>query len=395
MTARRPASAKSLHFRPLVAWLAAAAACAGGCDREVATSYATVRGTSINGVSAFVQLLRDSGHTTTARQTLPDQIESRYRAVVIFDDSFTGLDPEAHAVVQRAVGENPLRTVLLVLRDSDALIAYLGDILAADGLSKEARQAAFRLLEEAEAALAAATAKPRRETPPFSDGLAACDRPAAGGSTAVRVRGEAGQTESIPARWPLRRRLELVDDGTAVWTAGDEPLLVQVSRGDTEFLVLASAAPLLNGGLVDPGNRDLAERLARMLPTDAELLLSGSPRVATGGSGGGSGGASADDTPGEQAAPAAWRLLLVQPLPWLAAQALLAIGLFCWSTAPIFGRPRRSSPEHVQDFGHHVDALASLLAKAGGAGASFSQKQIEEWRSPSSTAPSRHGRRWP
>jgi hypothetical protein len=203
------------------------------------------------------------------------------------------------------------------------------------------------------------------------------------------MEGHDEETASITARWELLRRLDDPGIGQSLWRAGGEPLLVRFFDGSTEFLVLASAAPLLNGGLVDPGNRTLAEHLVGLLSTTGRILVVGSSQVDHS-----DGDDPLGDTDGEDEAaeePSSWRLLFVQPLPWLALQGVVAMGLFCWSTSPIFGRPRRSSPKHAQDFGHHVSALASMLTRSPD-GAAFSWKRIEEWRNPSSAA-SRKSRR--
>ena len=347
--------------------------CLTGCERRLDTAYATVRGTSINGVSAFVQLLRDTGHATTAQQQLPRRIRPEYRTIVIFDDSFTHLDTTAGEVLLGTLAEDTGRTLLLVLRDSDATIGYLRDILQRDDLPADRRGVAESLLASAEHSLSSATAEPREETFPFPDGLVPVVRPAVSETMLVQMLDAGEEGEPIAADWPLRRRLDDPASGQPLWQTGDEPLLVRQKLGETEFLVMASAAPLLNGGLVDRGNRLLAEHLARLLPTDGKLLLAGSSRVT-------SASGRSDSESVEEDEPSPWRLLLVQPLPWITAQILLAMGLFCWHTAPIFGRARRGSAAEAQDFGHHIDALAHLLERAGAPGTAFSWRRLQDWR---------------
>jgi len=371
-----------------------------GCDREITTEYAAVRGPSINGISAFVQLLRDTGHGVTARQFLPSAIDPETASLVVFDDSFVGLGADAAAVLEEYLSAVGSRTLLLVLRDGDGAIAYLRDVLAAGGLSADRRVRAEELLVRFEATLAAGTSGPRQATPPFPDRLATVDRPAAlpaaastGPSSAapagpaappleVTLSSRRGAARSrIPARWELHRRLEPGPRVETLWAAGREPLLVRRRRDDAVILVLASAAALVNGGLVDPGNRRLAEDLAALLPTDGRLLVAGSGRVAGRGAGGQSGGAGAgDDAAGDEEDPSLWRLLRIHPLAWVAAQAIATLALFGWCSAPIFGRPRRSSPTLAQDFGHHVEALAGLLARSPAAGAAFARERLHLWQ---------------
>lgn len=368
---------------PRIPWLQPVAAVvllvAAGCEQEVDLTYAAVRGTSINGISAFVQLLRDTGHSVTIRQHLPAVFEPDIETLVVFDDSFTGLEPSVAELLLGFLFEAGPRTLLLVLRDNDGAIDYLRDVLAREDLSPGHRHRAEELLEECERALATATSMPRPASYPYPDGLGVHPRSSAGEAVAVRLEYDTDQpAERITARWELRRRLEPDDEADPLWTAGGERLLVRRSDGEAVILVLASAAPLLNGGLVDPGNRRLAEEIVALLPVTGRLLVTGSAKVGKGLGGTGDGGGDGDD-PGDGENPSPWRLLRIQPLPWVAAQVILAMALFCWCTSPIFGRPRRSSPFLAQDFSHHVAALANLFDKAPAAGAAFARERLEAW----------------
>jgi hypothetical protein len=362
----------------------------GGCDREIDTTYAAVRGDSINGIAAFVQLLRDTGHTVTARQQLPAEIDADVTTLVVFDHSFTGLEPDTGDLLMNFASSQPDRTLLLVLRDSDCVVDYLRAVLARDDLSPDRRSRATSLLADAEDVIDFHTSAPRTVTEPFADGLEVIRRDRLTESIEVRVRaGGSMPRQAIPARWELRRRLEPAGGSRTLWSSAGEPLLVRGETGSATLLVLASAAPILNGGLVDPGNRLLAEDLAVRLPTEGKLLVAGSAEIA-----GGCGGSGGDGGNGDEAdEPSPWRLLTVQPLPWVAAQALAAMALFCWCTAPIFGRPRQSSPTHAQDFGHHVAALANLFDKSPAAGQSFAREQLAAWREAAPTITSKPRRR--
>jgi hypothetical protein len=361
----------------------------GGCDREIDTTYAAIRGDSINGIAAFVQLLRDTGHTVTARQRLPAEIDADVTTLVVFDHSFTGLEPDTGELLMNFASSQPARTLLLILRDSDCVVEYLRAVLAGDDLSEGRRSRAEALLESFEEVLEVQTSVPRAASEPFGDGLAVAlrDKPLEAIKVFVRT-GRRGTRQAIPARWPLRRRLEPTGGVTTLWRSAGEPLLVRRETGLATLLVLASAAPILNGGLVDPGNRLLAEDLAVRLPTEGKLLVAGSAEIAGARKTGGGDGEN-DDKADE---PSPWRLLTVQPLPWVAAQALAAMALLCWYTAPIFGRPRQSSPTHAQDFGHHVAALASLFDKSP-AGQAFARERLADWREAAPTITSKPRRR--
>jgi hypothetical protein len=336
-----------------------------GCDRDPETRYGTVRGESLNGVSAFVQLLRDAGHRTATRGWLAERIVGRHDVAIVFAAGFDAPDDEARLLLERFLAAEGDQTVVFVVRDSDAAIDYWKTIAAAPGLAAEKAATARERHRSAVAELRAETrdtfAAGKKDRGPLAYGLAARERPVPA-PLEVEVTGAAGTP--VMARWELHRRLEPPRGTRPLWTHAGEPLLV-ASRGRDRTLLLASAAPLLNGGLVDPGNRRLAAALVGELPDDARVVVVGAARIR----------AAAED---DESGPSPWRLLAVQPHPWILAQALAAMALFCWWRAPIFGRPRREGDARAQDFGHHVDALGSLLRKSRDE--AFARGRLEAWR---------------
>ena len=193
---RTPASARSLSWPRstphsvtpgrIAVLLLLLAAC-GGCDREIDTTYAAVRGDSINGIAAFVQLLRDTGHTVTARQQLPAEIDADVTTLVVFDHSFTGLEPDTGDLLMNFASSQPDRTLLLVLRDSDCVVDYLRAVLARDDLSPDRRSRAETLLADFEEVIDFQTSAPRAATDPFADGLEVVRRDRLTESIEVRV----------------------------------------------------------------------------------------------------------------------------------------------------------------------------------------------------------------
>lgn len=436
MTAARSTMCAAGSRLGVVALLTVALA---GCGSDVETGYGALRGPSLNGLAAFVDLLRDAGHATTARRSLPREGLERFGAVIVFEDSFDGMPKEMADALQAYLAEARAVTLVLVPRDGDWAIGYYRAIAARDDVDHGIRAEARRRAGEAETGLVAATTG-RRSAATGGDGSAplvvfadrwidntgATGGPGrahlepverdAGAGIDVGIDGDAtSPARTVRARWPLRRRLVPGAHGRVRWRSGDDPLLVetvaavmpvgyqisvdefsedeatmpdgsprqgtiQMSDGSAvpydRTFELASAMPLLNGGLVDPGNRRLAEEFVALLPADATVLVVGSSTLAM----------AADDRAIEGSMV---RLFGVPPLPWLVLQAVVALGLFCWWKAPIFGRPRSTPPSHVQDFGHHVAALASLLARCGGGtltGAQVARQRIDEWKRLSTAA---------
>lgn len=333
-----------------------------GCGQEPDDTYGTLRGASLNGASAFVQLLRDAGHRTATRRALAERMIGRHDVAIVFNSAFDAPDEEARKLLGRFLAAEGDQTLVFVVRDSDAAIAYWQAVAETPGLpAAKAERARFKL-ESAAAELERDTREAFPAAPsdrsPFAYGLVVRDRPVPA-PIDVAV---AGETAPIRAQWPLRRRLEPPRGMRTVWSHAGEPLLV-ASRGSDRTLLLASAAPLLNGGLVDPGNRRLAAALVAQLPEEARVVVVGSARMR--------------QEEGDER-PSAWRLLTVQPNPWIFAQAVVAMALFCWWKAPIFGRPKREEARPPQDFGHHVEALGALLRKSRDE--DFARGRLEAWR---------------
>ena len=369
MTARRPVAALLLVVL------------AAGCDRHPEEAYGTVRGASLNGVSAFVQLLRDAGHSTATRRTLAERMVGRHDVAVVFAAGFGPPADDAKELLGRFLAADGGQTVVFVVRDSDAAIDYWRTVAAVPGLPADKARTARGELARVEMNLRGETQETfaaGKDAAAPAYGLAARKKPVPA-PIEVQLADEAAVP--VTADWPLARRFETSAKARTLWSWAGEPLLVETRDvapqtrigGEVESsdrdrtLVLASAAPLLNGGLVDPGNRRLAQDLVDHLPAAARVVVVGAAIVRP----------DAEDE-GEQ--PSMWRLLAVQPHPWIAAQAVLGMLLFCWWRAPIFGRPRREEGRPPQDFGHHVEALAALLRRSRDDG--FARGRVEAWRRP-------------
>jgi hypothetical protein len=389
------------------------AACAAGCDRDPETRYGTLRGDSLNGVSAFAQMLRDSGRTTSTRRALGERMVGRHDVAIVFGTGSAAPPADARDLLDRFLDRPGGQTVVFVIRDSDAAIDYWLAVVATQGLTPDKATAAHRKLAEAQDELASrAGASFPAGTRTLGYGLSARKKP-------VTAPGEVRLADStaapLSARWPRARRLEPPAGARPLWTQDGEPLLVErrgaavhaiaddvfepaaeeegatddeaqaehAAESDEEphgaatagaspagcdrTLILASAAPLLNGGLVDRGNRRLARELIALLPEGCRVVVVGSEQVR-------------DNDAESDRQPSMWRLLMVPPNPWIAAQALLAMILFCWWKAPIFGRPRRETAGRPEDFGHHVAALAALLRRSQDD--DFAQRRLEAWHRP-------------
>ena len=361
----------SRGYAPIVsALLAAALLMAAGCTREPPSSHGDILGDSLNGVSAFVGLLRDRGHGVSAASSVSESALAERDAAIVFVDGPGPIDDVAAGHLESFLARPGSQWILLVGRDGDWAVDYWRFVAGREDLTDIQRQRAGDNLERAKESLAAwyrdlpaSTVIARFSAADLIVRAEGSD----GGEINVTIR-SGGDEEGItlPGHWTWRRG---VDPGAAdgvEWEVDGAALLVRSiddSSGDT-ILVLGSDMPLLNAGLVDGGNRQIAAALVDLVPVGAEVALFGSAQGRAG---------SRDD---EETA-AAWRLVTVPPHPWIAAHLLLGLLLFCWSRAPIFGRARVRPAAAVRDFGHHVDALGRLLAK--GKDTATSAALLAEW----------------
>ena len=347
------------HGGPIVsALLAAALLTAGGCTREPPSSHGDILGDSLNGVSAFVGLLRDRGHSVSAASSVSESALAQRDAAIVFVDGPGPIDDVAAGHLESFLARPGSQWILLVGRDGDWALDYWRFVAGREDLTAIQRQRARDNLEQAKDSLE----EWYRDLPastliaPFSAAaLTVRAEGSDGGEVNVTIRsGGDGEGITLPGHWTWRRG---VDPGAAdgvEWEVDGAALLVRSiddTSGDT-ILVLGSDMPLLNAGLVDGGNRQIAAALVNLVPVGTEVALFGSAQGREG---------SRED----EETSAAWRLVTVPPHPWIAAHLLLGLLLFCWSRAPIFGRARVRPAAAVRDFGHHVDALGRLLAKGG------------------------------
>ena len=344
---------------PIVsALLATALFMAAGCTREPPSSHGDILGDSLNGVSAFVGLLRDRGHGVSAASSVSESALAERDAAIVFVDGPGPIDDVAAGHLESFLARPGSQWILLVGRDGDWAVDYWRFVAGREDLTDIQRQRARDNLERAKDSLEewyrdlpASTVIARFSAADLIVRAEGSD----GGEINVTIRsGGDGEGITLPGHWTWRRGIDPGAADGVEWEVDGAALLVRSiddTSGDT-ILVLGSDMPLLNAGLVDGGNRQIAAALVDLVPVGAEVALFGSAQGRAG---------SRDD---EETA-AAWRLVTVPPHPWIAAHLLLGLLLFCWSRAPIFGRARVRPAAAVRDFGHHVDALGRLLAKGG------------------------------
>ncbi len=375
---RRHTTATALPRRPrgaggrlvVLAGLLALAA-AAGCSQEPTSTHGDVVGDSLNGVSAFVALLRDKGHPVTARPEIDADGFRERDVAIVFVDGNGPIEENAAARLEVFLATPGPQSVFLVGRDGDWGVEYWRFVADAGDLPEAKRQRARDNGREAAQELAAwyRDVEATTEIVPFAKArLVVRGEEQREADVDVSMLPEAW-TESavvVHGAWPWRRGVEPGDADEVAWEIDGEPFLVQSildDEGDT-VVVMGSDMPLLNAGLVDRGNRQIAEAFVGLIPAGAGVVVFGSAQMGNNDDDAGQGGL--------------WRLISVPPHPWIVAQLLLCLALFCWSRSSIFGRPRTPSTAALRDFGHHVDAVGRLLARSSDPAASTAL--LAEWQ---------------
>lgn len=364
----------------------------GGCS-NLDTRYASYRGTSINGVRVFAELLREDGYEVDVWPTLGDNLYEGYDTIIVFHHGFGPPSEEAGTAIRDHEYYGDATTLVYIGRDMDVTARYWEAVAEVHKTAGRTEQAA-KAGKQAQSELADLKQELRSTYSVESDAWlpgVKVDRDAVEELTSIEVievveaNESADQTppqsvqrpldgktsdstvppnEQIPCQWPIFRRLLPPENARVVWqTAGGEPLLIQVPNENLDIFAMHSAYPFLNGGLIDGSNRALVQRFAD------EIYPLGRIAIVT----------SSRSTGGEDDQSQMWRLLTVFPHQWIAAHLLLFCLLFCLWKLPIFGRPRVEEYQDLKRFGAHIEALGALFRQSGQR--DFATKRIRTWLS--------------
>lgn len=333
-----------------------------GCGKTLETQYASPLGESINGASGFIELVKSQGHRTQLWRSVSPRIKHEFDVLVMFHNSYEKIPKETMTNLREMMRVGSLVTVLIVLRDSDCAVDYWRQVAAMPETSEADKKAAAKAAVDLLADVKVGSFREFKAETGESFGMKRVDREDASPVIPVEIHVD-GSPVTIEARWPLSRRLEPARDVDVLWTTTDEPLLIEDIDDDGTILVLANAGPILNGGLVDPGNRRLAEELVNLLPEKSRVAIALSSRW--------SDGKFVDS-------PSTLQFLKVHPHGWIFGQTVLALILFCWWKLPIFGRPQVATNSETVRFGKHVEALGALLRRTRDV--TFARLLIRDWQ---------------
>lgn len=307
---------------------------------------------SLNGFSAFSNLLSDKGIEVKTWTDLTPRIEQFDTIVWIPAGQRQATQAESDRLSQWLDGGYE-RTLVIVLNDYDATRDYLEDVLP----TATGEQAATyrRLWEKLVANEVSADDVPGTgASDRFVTTMARRDRRVASqlaGPWATSVRG-------LPTHIVTNRTI--TPPSSTLWTStsyltvdGEEFIYELNDYQGSRVIVVANGSFLVNYGFVHAGNRELADRLAQEIGATPSILFleSGNAEMST-----------ANEGPNT---PSTWTWMQAWPLSFLFPHLLIASVVMYFALVPIFGRPKRIVHSSRSDLGQHIDAIAAIWQRDG------------------------------
>jgi hypothetical protein len=341
-----------------IAWpsIALTALALAGCEDGIETTYGRrsglEAGDSVNGTAAFVRMVQSAGHHVTTATRLSPRVYETADCIVWAPDDF---QPPAEPVRQWFDAwwrHGSGRTLVYIGRDYDAAPSYWRAVQAA-ATPAQRSEMMRRLARDQNEFLTARGQMPKDED---------CEWFVSRGTRKQRavntLQGADEWTAGVDASKidvELNGRLiPPVDADVLLESQGDAIVTSQEAANDGRLIVVVNGSFVLNYPLVNRENRKLAARLIEEIgdaPQEVVFLESGP------------GGPPIWEEEPPERARTALEILAIWPFNAIFLQ-LGALGLiFCYSRLPIFGRPRPLPQPGLADFGRHVAALGTLLAR--------------------------------
>lgn len=349
-----------------------------GCERGLDRRYGRANDKSINGVSAFANLLRERGHAVSRQTRLSSRLDDC--DTIFWAPDNPSLPPEnIVAWLENWLAKNPKRTLIYVGHGYLSNVEYHRNILKNAPL--EEREAWQRELAEALAEDAfrydwnygeevywfenntEAKIESRKLAGPWASGV---------DENAVQI-----DTQHIlqPADFSLHVPEAYVDPEqdfspytyyepqpvfrdsklttTNLLTIDNVPFAFQISpesNPDQRLILVSNASFLLNLSLIDAENRKLASHVADACHGNVAVIESGFRWPAIGGSG---------NNP-----QLAWSWIAQPPMNYIVPHFLFWGVLYCFVYFPNFGRPKRIKFHPPKSFSKHVHAVGEILRRS-------------------------------
>jgi hypothetical protein len=326
---------------------------AAGCDEDLNTIYGQRQGPgsgSINGTAVWAEMFEKAGHTVVSMRLLSPRLRKRAEAIVWVPDNFDPPSDEVRDWLEKWLSEGTGRTLIYVGRDFDAAPWYWEQVAPKAPTALQAEIARRRQSAQGVYDVERSTTTPMQSCPWFT--IDRSNKP----HSVHALQGDAPWTDAIDGSKldiRLHGRIVPAPDAEVLLKSKNDVLVSSRPVGNGRLIVVVNGSLVLNGPLVNHEHRKLAGMLVCQIgpPRKTVVFLESA------------GGPPIVDKDPHLAYPGPMEIFHVWPANWILLHLLVLGVLFCFFRYPLFGRPREPKPEPTSDFGKHIDALASLLAK--------------------------------
>ncbi len=327
-----------------------------GCEEDLNTIYGQRQGLgggSVNGTAVLAEMFEKAGHTVVSMRLLSPRLRKRADAIVWVPDDFDPPSDEVRDWLEKWLSEGAGRTLIYVGRDFDAATWYWEKVAPKAPAASQPEIARRRQLAQSVYDSQRSTTTPVKSCPWFT--IDRSNKP----HSVHALQGDAQWTNTIDgSKLDIRLHGRIVPppDAEVLLKSRNDVLVSSRPVGNGRLIIVANGSMVLNGPLVNHEHRKLAGMLVRQIgPPRKTVVFLESYSV---------GPPIASKDP-RLTYPGPMEIFHVWPANWILLHLLVLGVLFCFLRYPLFGRPREPKPEATSDFGKHIDALASLLAKTG------------------------------
>lgn len=351
---------------------------ASGCEK-LTTDYGKTSGSSayssINGYGTFRQAIKNAGFADREMSRLTDRLKRSTDLVVWAPQNTKPLNREAVEWIDSWL-KQANRTLVYISPDSGSEVEYWKATMAlappekrmeyrrrAANSQTQRRQNQFNASQPPSYKWFTITELPKPETVKGAKGPWA---PQDAGTGNTRNRGTGNIASPVtPLEYKVSTAPNSKKDTSRVLleTKNGTPFVVKITSdqwNNSQIFVVSSGSLLSNFGLTQRSNQLLADKLIQSAasvkkpgPQAGFLNNNGSDLIVS----------NADNGP---PVASGMEVLTVWPISLLTMHGIFLGFVICLMLLPIFGRPRKILHVTSGNFGHHLDAVASLMLRVGG-----------------------------
>ncbi len=337
-----------------------------GSQSKLVTEYGKVSGdrgaVSVNGTSVLYEMFRQRGFQTKRAKKISPRIE-RFGTVIWMPDNYDCPSPEAIEALENWLAEGYGRTLVYVGRDYIANADYFQHVLESEDLPD--RENWIRNLAEAKVEQDRGLRLNGSKSDPISCKWFLQEmvpRRKASNISGVLTEGLEQNDASIELSTLLRPVADsaesdylttstLLEADNSVFAFAIHQQDFSMDEAPSNLIVVSNGSFLLNYGLVNRSNRQLAEALINFCDAYEPVVFLES----------GPGGIEVSDS--DAVNHNAWAWIAQPPLRYMVPHFMMWGVLFCFVFFPIFGRPKSLKTSQQSSFRAHISAMGKMLQR--------------------------------